>query len=118
MIAQSLTHTSLVARLGLLVSISPMVMGVVYAVRPSERRLALMRPLSLAGIFAALCNLLVGLANALRSIGDQFSGHVERPSWGARAVRRAHPDVHRFRMPDRGLALRRPRPHTTFIAVM
>ncbi len=63
-----------------------MVMGVVYAVRPSERRLALMRPLSLAGIFAALCDLLVGLANALRSIAATNSLDTSSVRLGALAL--------------------------------
>lgn len=64
-----LGHASLFTRFGLLVSLAPLVAGVVYLVRPTERRLALMRPLSLAGIFAAISSLLLGLANALEAIG-------------------------------------------------
>ena len=64
-----LGHASLFTRFGLLLSLAPLVAGVVYLVRPTERRLALMRPLSLAGIFAAVSNLLLGLANALEAIG-------------------------------------------------
>jgi hypothetical protein len=63
-----LREASIMALLGLLVSTSPLVMGVVFAIRPNERRLALMRPLSLAGLFAGLCSLLVGLANVLPAL--------------------------------------------------
>ena len=63
-----LREASIMALLGLLVSTSPLVMGVVFAIRPNERRLALMRPLSLAGLFAGVCSLLVGLANVLRAL--------------------------------------------------
>ena len=63
-------HTSLFTKFGLIVSLAPLIAGVVYAVRPNERRLALMRPLSLAGIFAAVSSLLLGLANALEAIGS------------------------------------------------
>jgi hypothetical protein len=38
-------------------------------VRPSERKLALMRPLSLAGIFGAVSSLLVGIVNVLVGLG-------------------------------------------------
>ena len=55
----------------LLISATPMVMGITYALRPNEQRLALMRPLSLAGIFAGVCNLMVGLANSLRGLASQ-----------------------------------------------
>ena len=40
-------------------------MGVAYALRPSEARLALMRPLSLASLFAALAGFASGLINGL-----------------------------------------------------
>ena len=59
------TQASLASLLAMLVSMTPMVMGIVYAIRPSEHRLALMRPLSLAGIFAAAANVFLGLVNAL-----------------------------------------------------
>jgi hypothetical protein len=61
-------HTSLFTKFGLIVSLAPLIAGIVYTVRPNERRLALMRPLSLAGIFAAVSSLLLGLANALEAI--------------------------------------------------
>jgi hypothetical protein len=65
-----LRNASIVTLLGLLVSAVPMVMGVIFALRPNEQRLALMRPLSLAGIFAGVCSLLVGIANALRALAN------------------------------------------------
>lgn len=54
----------------LLISATPMVVGIAYAIRPSEQRLALMRPLSLAGIFAGVCTLMIGLANSLRGLAS------------------------------------------------
>ena len=63
------TQASLAALLAMLVSLTPMVMGLVYAFSPTERRLALMRPLSLAGIFAAAANICLGLVNALVYVG-------------------------------------------------
>ena len=62
-------HSSLFTRFGLLVSLVPLIAALVYLLRPTERGLALMRPLSLAGIFAAVSSLLLGLANALEAIG-------------------------------------------------
>ena len=78
MLFESIRHASLVTRLGLLVSAAPMVTAIVFAIRPDERRLALMRPLSLAGIFAAVCSLLVGIANGLRALTITTSPDVER----------------------------------------
>jgi hypothetical protein len=63
-----LRQSSLFTKFGLLVSVAPLVVGIVYAIRPSERNLALMRPMSLAGIFAAVSSLLLGTANALEAI--------------------------------------------------
>jgi len=45
-------------------------MAIAYAVRPTERKLALIRPLSLAGILAALCSFAVGVATALKGPAD------------------------------------------------
>jgi len=65
-----------IAILGMLVSFAPFVTGILYAWRPSERRLALMRPLSLAAIFAGLCTFLSGLAHV-------FQGMAASPVWTA-----------------------------------
>ena len=53
------------AKLSLLVALVPACWGVVYAIRPTEARLALMRPLSLAGLFGALSGFVMGLINML-----------------------------------------------------
>ena len=64
-----LRNAGLFALMSLAVSTVPMFMGIAYAVRPSEGRLALMRPLSLAGLFAGLAGLMSGLVNVLRGVG-------------------------------------------------
>ena len=61
-----LQQISLFAMLSLLVGMVPAVMGAGYAMWPSESKLALMRPLSLAGIFSGLAGCVIGLINALR----------------------------------------------------
>ncbi len=48
--------------------------AIAYAVRPSERKLELLRPLSLAAIFAALCSFAVGTATALKFAAERESG--------------------------------------------
>jgi hypothetical protein len=53
------------AVLSLAISAAPMAMGLAFALWPSERKLAMMRPLALAGTFAAICTILLGLANSL-----------------------------------------------------
>ena len=44
--------------------------SVAYAVRPTEHKLVLMRPLTLAAIFAAVCSSSVGMATALKGVAD------------------------------------------------
>lgn len=65
-ILQLLGQASIVALLSLLVSTFPLFAGVAYLIRPSEQRLAYMRPISLAGLFAGLGGLVIGLLNILR----------------------------------------------------
>jgi hypothetical protein len=68
---EMLRNMGLVALFSLLLTLTPLVMAVAYIVRPSERRLALMRPLSLAGLFAALTGTTVGLINVLVGLGKR-----------------------------------------------
>jgi hypothetical protein len=44
--------------------------AIAYAARPTEAKLLLMRPLSLASIFAAVCSCSVGVATALKHGAD------------------------------------------------
>ena len=63
-----LGNAGIVARLSMLVSTFPLGAGLAYVLRPSEQRLALMRPVSLAGLFAALTGTVTGAINVLRGI--------------------------------------------------
>jgi hypothetical protein len=63
---EMLSNASIVALLSLLVGVLPMGFGAAYAIRPTEQRLALMRPISLASIFGALSGSLSGAINVLR----------------------------------------------------
>ena len=60
-----LRQASLFALLTLVLDFVPLVMAAVYVVRPTERHLALMRPLSLAGLFAGLSGGVLGFINVL-----------------------------------------------------
>ena len=73
---EALSNAGIVAKLSMVVVFAPMIMGIIYAIRPTEARLALMRPLSLAGIFSGLVGLCVGLINVL--IGIASSGAPDR----------------------------------------
>ena len=48
---------------GLVICIVPAVAGAWFALRPSERLLTLMRPLTLGAVFAALANFVLAIAN-------------------------------------------------------
>jgi hypothetical protein len=63
-----LRQASLFALLTLIVGFVPLVMAVVYVIRPTERHLALMRPLSLAGMFASIAGGVLGFTNVLRFV--------------------------------------------------
>jgi hypothetical protein len=60
-----LRQASLFALLTLILGFVPLVMAAVYVIRPTERHLALMRPLSLAGLFAAIAGGVLGFINVL-----------------------------------------------------
>lgn len=53
---------------GFLLCCVPMIVGARFALRPSERLLALMRPLTLGGVFSVLCNLVLAMANGFIAI--------------------------------------------------
>jgi hypothetical protein len=57
------------AKLSLFMGLVPLGMGIVYAASPSEQRLALMRPLSLASIFACVSGTGLGLLHVFRGMG-------------------------------------------------
>ena len=64
-----LRHAGIVSLLSLAIGFAPLVMAAAYVVRPTERRLALMRPLSLAGLFAALTGGATGYLHVFRHYG-------------------------------------------------
>lgn len=67
-IIQMLSQAGIVALLSMIVSVFPLVAGLAYAIKPTERRLAMMRPISLAGLFGALGGFVVGLINVLQGV--------------------------------------------------
>lgn len=63
-------NASVVGKLGMIVAIATAAFAAAYAIRPNEQRLALIRPLSLATIFAALFSFTIGVANMLAAISN------------------------------------------------
>jgi hypothetical protein len=68
MLYEAFTQAGIVGKLVMVQAFGTMAMALICAFRPSERRLALMRPLSLAAIFGALCSFSAGIAIVLRGI--------------------------------------------------
>ena len=60
-----LQQLGVVALLSLLVAVVPAVMAVGYVIWPSESKLALMRPLTLASLFGALAGFVAGVINGV-----------------------------------------------------
>jgi hypothetical protein len=75
-----LANASIIALVSMFMGVVPLGMGVVYAIWPSEHRLALMRPLSLAAIFAALSGSTLGVLNVLRGMGMSQTPDFSRAS--------------------------------------
>ena len=59
--------------LGFVICIVPAVVGAWFALRPTERLLSIMRPLTLGAIFAAICNFVLAIANGFIAI-NMMSG--------------------------------------------
>jgi hypothetical protein len=62
------SNMGIAALIDILVSLLPMLAGAAYLFKPTEHRLALMRPMSLAGIFAGLSGTSLGAINTLRGL--------------------------------------------------
>jgi hypothetical protein len=79
-VVEVLANAGIMALASMLVGVLPLIMGVVYAIWPSELRLTLMRPLSLATVFAAVAGVAVGCINELRFMSREqhltFSAQV------------------------------------------
>jgi hypothetical protein len=63
-----LANAGIMALASMFVGVLPLALAIVYVIWPTEQRLALMRPLSLATIFAAVAGTALGLINELRFI--------------------------------------------------
>ena len=78
-IRDALSETSMLGLLGLTVSVASVGLALLYAVRPTESRLTLMRPVSLAAIFGGLTSFLVGLTTILVGVANTASLSI---GWG------------------------------------
>jgi hypothetical protein len=71
-----LGQVSLFAKLTIVVAIVAFGLAVTYAIRPAEQTLVLMRPISLASIFASVSGLLGGWIAVLASVPAAPDGHL------------------------------------------
>jgi len=71
-------HITYASMLGLFLCMVPLVAAVRYALCPSERLLALMRPLTVGAVFAAVCTFVLALANG--SVDISMMSSFDPPS--------------------------------------
>lgn len=64
-LGEAFSQAGIVAKVTVLMGLVPLGMGIVYAISPSEQRLAMMRPLSLVAIFASISGSTAGVINGL-----------------------------------------------------
>ena len=68
MLIDMFQQAGILAKMGILMAFAPTVAAVLYAIKPTERRLALMRPISLAAVFAGLTSFTIGAIVVLQGI--------------------------------------------------
>jgi len=65
---EAFNQSGLFAKLSLLVGFGPPSLAIAYVLRPADRTLAILRPVSLAAIFAGICGLVAGLIAILTGV--------------------------------------------------
>jgi len=70
---KALGNLGVAAILGLMITALPLVVAILFAARPTASRLELMRPVTLAAIFATLAGVCLGLANSFVGI-NRYGG--------------------------------------------
>ena len=76
----ALGNASLFALFGIFINAAPMVAGLAFAVRPSAVRLAMVRALTLMGVFVTLANVFSGGINVLIGLARQSPAMPQPPS--------------------------------------
>ena len=95
------------ALMTMVMAVVPLIMAVGYVVAPTERNLALMRPISLAAIFSTLAGVSSGGMAVLRSVAaGPRPGPACLARHGRRRCRIARHRLRRLRLPDGSLAAR------------
>jgi hypothetical protein len=76
LLIDAFNESGVFAKLSLLVGFAPLGVAVLYVVRPLERWLALMRPVTLATIFAGVCGVVIGFIAVLQGLSA-----MPNPGW-------------------------------------
>jgi hypothetical protein len=79
---QALGEVSLFAKLTMVVAIAAFGLAVSYVFRPTALKLTLMRPVSLAAIFATICVLLAGWFAVFAETAATPDGHLPLSAFG------------------------------------
>jgi hypothetical protein len=80
---RDLAHASHASLFGLLICTIPLLVGAWFAFRPSERLLAVMRPLTLGAVFSALCSFVLAIANGCIAASMMEALNLEGVHWVA-----------------------------------
>lgn len=72
-----LTQIGPFAKLSMVVGVLAFGVAIAYAIRPTERKLAFMRPVSLAAIFGAICGFTVGIAMVFQAVAATLPGKID-----------------------------------------
>ena len=65
------------AKLSMVVGVLAFGVAIAYAIRPTERKLAFMRPISLAAIFGAICGFAVATAMVFQVVAAALPGRID-----------------------------------------
>ncbi len=74
---RGLAGASIASLFGLFISLVPAVAGAWFALRPSERLLAILRPLTLGALFATACTLVLAISNGFVAISSRSALDLE-----------------------------------------
>lgn len=67
-LVNAFNESGIFGKLSLLIGFAPLLIAVVYVLRPLEQTLALMRPVSISAIFAGVCGLVIGFIGVLQGL--------------------------------------------------
>ncbi|MGB2717983.1 MAG: hypothetical protein WBC51_27600 [Vicinamibacterales bacterium] len=79
-LVEAFNQSGVFAKLSLLVGFGPLGLAMVYVLRPTEQTLAIMRPVSLAAVFAGICGWVAGLIAVTTGIAVTLPRPVHVPN--------------------------------------